>query len=175
MRHCGKVGRSTGVGFFRGPVAHFSVTVNSVKRHGISIGSCLLRANDLLLFLLLIPTLGLLNMARSTIRGQHTRVKIHGTFKTACNILIHRVLCRGDIVALVNNLINLLLSLLLLPIYGSFLLRDHSATLDKSVVFRPTIFLLTLFFDLLLGLLSTNVPTVHVTHRGVIVSLGSKR
>lgn len=115
--------------------------------------------------LLLIPTVGLDDVARDHLHRHISRVNMHHTFKDAHARVVKRVMVRGLVMALFTNLMNLLFDMLFTCLKGDLLFtRTCDAALGPprmgtSVLLRPSAFVCTLLFYFVLGFLDANLPT----------------
>lgn len=130
-----------------------------------SLGSTHHRHTVVFVVLLLMPTVGLDDVARDQLHRHITRVKMHHTFKDAHVRVIKRVVVRGLIIALLTNTMNLFVDVIVTCLNASVLFTRPCDTalgtpaISSDVLLRPSAFLCTLLFYFILGLLDDNVPT----------------
>lgn len=110
MSHVGTGRGRLGLLLKNTPSAHVVSLTHSGPFSSPSASQLILVCVMIVAVLLLIPTVGLDNVALSHVHQQVRRVNIQHTFNTAHKRLLQRILTRGLIIALVKNMLKLVLS-----------------------------------------------------------------
>lgn len=163
-----------------------SPLVHSFRRgnRGADMKDIMLKTSIILLLVLLVPAINLSGLNSSQMEERLREIGVRKAFGAPNSVLLGQVLVENFLLTLIGALLGLLVSYMLIASFSDMLVDKLSLfasdleTLtrdNKSVtwgmLFDPLIFVLTVFFALVVNVLSGLVPAYHFTKKSITYSL----
>lgn len=163
-----------------------SALVHSFRRgnRGADMKDIMLKTSIILLLVLLVPAINLSGLNSSQMEERLREIGVRKAFGAPNGVLLRQVLIENFLLTLLGALLGLLVSYFLILYFSDMLigrLSLYASDLETltwgnkgitpSMLFDPFVFVITVFFALVVNVLSGLVPAYHFTKKSITYSL----